>query len=311
MNTRTLFIAIAIAGTGAVASPAGAHTSDPTSQPVTKTVDVVAPYQDVTNPGLEGLRCDHFSANEPRCRILSNGTARWTGTLRGEASFVLDLWPDESLPGQFFYEGFGDQGNHFVDVEIEGCGRGGFQMEEWDGRVALSPPADYNVATNKGAGFNRWRVRPGSGTGQLVGLTGSGVNNWTYHSAYSPVQYGNYGEGVFTGTLTCSVPATTTQSASTSVAASQQRRGRVPTGTALPVLPADGEQAAPQAAAASAASTATGVPTLPVRLAASPRSKSPSPRPWMLEAAVLCGVVAGSVVARRSRVRQRHTTTAG
>lgn len=212
-RSRTIIHAaavMAIAASLTLAGPAGAHVRRSRAQAprwVTKVVTVSSPYQDTTTADGDGIRCDHFTANEARCRLLVTGSAQWTGTLQGGASYVLDAWFDTTAPGRLLYESTGDQGNHFVDVTVEGCGRGGFLMEEWDGRVDIAPPANYDLTTNRGEGFNKWRVRPGSGTGQLVGLTGSGVNNWTYHDARHPVQYGNYGEGIFTGTVTCRVPA--------------------------------------------------------------------------------------------------------
>ena len=181
----------------------------------TKTIEVDSPYVDSAPVEVHRAWCygsapidgtEPPQASDVKCRLVTKGTARWTGTMRGEATFELDTWADEKDPGRLLYEGFGDQGNRFVDVFIEGCGRGGFHMEEWDGYVDYSLGA-YDAENDNAPGYNKWRVRPGSGTGDLVGLSGEGENHWTSHSPFHPKEHGNHGEGVFTGVFRCRVPA--------------------------------------------------------------------------------------------------------
>ncbi len=223
MTRRRLTLMIGAAAVAAgLALPSAAHADPAAPATPMRTVQVNAPYEDFTRPTIDGARCFGFAANQADCRMVTFGSARWTGTLRGEATYTLDTWFDLDHPGRLLYEGFGTQGNHFVDVYIEGCGRGGFQMEEWDGFVDYAPPADYDPVTDSGPGFNRWRVQPGSGTGELGGLRGEGVNNWSVHQGpgYPLGGQTTYGNGVFTGTFTCRAKPEGARAAAVAAAAS-------------------------------------------------------------------------------------------
>jgi hypothetical protein len=234
------------------------------------------------------------------------GAARWTGTFVGEAEFELDAWFDpEKEAVHLYYEGWGNQGNRFVDVLIEGCGRGGFHMEEWDGDIdytRLDPVKDT------APGFNRWRVRPGSGTGDLVGLEGEGVNNWTTHVGNHPTaQYGNYGEGVFTGSLRCRVRAS---EAGPPAETAAPEPAKVAAASAAPSSPAVRPSVPAQAAAAPTSPTVQREAATAelVAAASTPRETRSTPlsttgattRPWLISAVLL--VVLG-VVLRAARWR--------
>jgi hypothetical protein len=84
---------------------------------------------------------------------------------------------------------------------VQGCGSGTYILDDSDGYIDMT---QYNPVTDSAPGFNRWTFRPGSGTGELTNLvSGSGVNNWTFHLSGSLGVTPLEGEGDFTGTITC------------------------------------------------------------------------------------------------------------
>ena len=274
----------------------------------TKTVEVNSPYEDHHPVSGDGIKCFGFAASDPQCRFIVTGAARWTGTFVGEAEFELDAWYDpQEGAGHLFYEGWGVQGNRFVDVFIEGCGRGGFHMEEWDGVIDYT---QLDPVNDTAPGYNKWRVRPGSGTGDLVGLEGEGENNWVTHTANTPVtDRGNYGEGVFTGTLRCRVRAS---DASPAAAAATE-----PVKVAAASTPAS--SAAPRSSVAASSPAAPATTTVHVEPAAAelvaattalretrsaPLSTTGAPTgPWVISAALLVVIGATLRVVRWRLVR--------
>jgi len=62
----------------------------------------------------------------------------------------------------------------------------------------------FNPLTNSAPGYNKWRLRPGSGTGELTNLvSGQGENHWTVYFVGTGGDPEKFGEGDFTGTVTC------------------------------------------------------------------------------------------------------------
>ncbi len=67
-------------------------------------------------------------------------------------------------------------------------------------------PYGRRYQPQRAPGYNKWQLRPGSGTGELTNLvSGSGEVTWTVHAlglvGGTPVE----GEGDLTGTITCRV----------------------------------------------------------------------------------------------------------
>jgi hypothetical protein len=174
----------------------------------TKTVEVRSTYEEAV-PETNGARCPGITAGQVDCRLHDSGDAYFTGTFEGTAHFELEsvvLTTDErTTGGKSYYEG---DGNQFDDVIVAGCGHGAFHMDESDGYIDFN---QYDPVTNSAPGYNKWRIRAGSGTGDLVGLAGEGENHWTFYlNGYLPTAGPREGgKGLFTGTVTCNVPSST------------------------------------------------------------------------------------------------------
>ncbi|MEY2569031.1 MAG: hypothetical protein QOE35_3560 [Actinomycetota bacterium] len=195
-----------------------------------KTVDVHSNY-DEPAPETNGVRCPGITTGKVDCRLHDSGDAYFTGTFEGTAHFELEsivLTTDErTTGGKSYYEG---DGNQFDDVVVAGCGHGAFHMDESDGYIDFN---HYDPVTNSAPGYNKWSIRPGSGTGDLVGLAGEGENHWTFYlNGYLPTAGPrDGGKGLFTGSVTCPGPAqpavleTHTQPRSSAAVAESPRGG--------------------------------------------------------------------------------------
>jgi hypothetical protein len=112
----------------------------------------------------------------------------------GELSYDLTGWG--TADGKLRYEG-----PDYVTGGVQGCGTGSYIVDDYDGYIDLTK---YDPVTNSAPGFNRWRVRAGSGTGQLTNLvSGEGVNYWRDYLAGDAGLAPYLGVGDFTGTITC------------------------------------------------------------------------------------------------------------
>lgn len=158
-----------------------------------KTLAVNAHY---TEPaGSFGAKCSGLPTASATCRATTTGYADYTGTLYGKDYYDLD--GTLTTDGKITY-----QGPAYFTGGVQGCGKGAYILDITDGYVDMTK---YDPVTNSAPGFNKWRYRPGSGTGALKNLvSGSGVNHWTVYWSgavgLSPV----FGEGDFTGTIKCS-----------------------------------------------------------------------------------------------------------
>jgi hypothetical protein len=189
MNRRSIAMTAALLVVGLIT---GIGPAQAKSQ--TKTVDVRSHYTEPAG-SWDGAQCWGLATFIPECHARNVGHATFTGTMRGDQYYELHgtVTPD----GKITYEGPA----YFTGGTIEGCGTGTFILDETKGYVDMS---EYDPITDSAPGFNEWQLRPGSGTGELTNLvSGSGVNNWTFHPAGAAGITQLEGEGDFTGTITC------------------------------------------------------------------------------------------------------------
>jgi hypothetical protein len=194
MNARRLSQALAIAGAVAFLSIA-AWPGPASARHPTRTFSVWGDYEEPATQ-VDGVWCRGLASAElANCGARVTGVSYFTGPLYGTQHYELDggATPD----GRLWYEGVG----HFVDGGITGCGKGDFDVFEWDGWVDMKR---FDPATRSAPGFNRWRIIRDTATGQLREriVAGEGVNHWTvyFDKAGTPR---DFGRGRFTGTVTC------------------------------------------------------------------------------------------------------------
>ncbi len=191
MNKRSIAIAAALLVVGLIAGtgPAQAKTTRHSAQSDTKTIDVHTHY---TEPAMQlGFSCGGIGGAAAECMAHGTGTATFTGTMYG------DVYYDMAFP-----DGNGDYyGPDYVTGGVEGCGKGSYIIDDYEGSIDW---ANYDPATNSAPGFNKWRLRAGSGTGQLTNLvSGEGENHWRINFNGQLGLAETMGEGDFTGTITC------------------------------------------------------------------------------------------------------------
>lgn len=157
----------------------------------TKTIQVNTHYTEPPSE-FDGVQCRGL-ASSPDCGLRFVGTATFTGTMHGEVYY--DLTGSITPEGKVTYEG-----PDYIDGGVTGCGTGTYIIDDSEGYVDMTK---YDPITNSAPGFNRWTLRPGSGTGELKNLvSGKGVNHWRmYFSGF--LGMGHYGKGHFTGSITC------------------------------------------------------------------------------------------------------------
>jgi hypothetical protein len=146
---------------------------------------------------VDGADCWGVSTITPGCRVHYVGLARFTGTIWGDeysdaSNTEEGLTPD----GKLHYEG-----PDYITGGVEGCGTGTFILDTYEGNVDFSR---FDPLTNTAPGANKWRLRRGSGTGELVNLvSGEGDTAWTVYLGGNGGDSQRFGEGDFTGTITC------------------------------------------------------------------------------------------------------------
>ncbi|HVE62337.1 MAG TPA: hypothetical protein VNB94_00855 [Mycobacteriales bacterium] len=169
------------------------------SEARTRTFPVVSDYRE--GPGAyDGVKCRGLSTstiNERTCTETYVGEAHFTGGFRGTQRYELDTWlrPD----GKLGYEGY----VVFRSTTIPGCGTGDIGAYESDGFIDVPKG---NPATGAMPGYNRWKLLPETATGGLKGrvVGGSGENHWQVYGLRAlPGMTGDFGNGRFTGTVTC------------------------------------------------------------------------------------------------------------
>jgi hypothetical protein len=146
---------------------------------------------------LDAVDCGRLDGASPQCGVTLVGPTDFTGTIHGHGHYAER--GRVGSDGKLAYEGT----DYFSGGGIVGCGLGDFIAESFDGWVDLSK---WDVATNSAPAFNRWRIRPNSGTQGLTGLIGEGENHWRMYFNDTATQ--RWGRGLYTGTLTCRVPQT-------------------------------------------------------------------------------------------------------
>jgi hypothetical protein len=175
------------------AAPAAARSAAPL-----RTIAVDSHYTEPSG-SMDGMDC-RFET--PDCKAHYVGRTSFTGTFSGAATYDLLAWFEPS--GKIRYEG-----PDYITGSIAGCGSGKFILDEPYGEIDMTK---FDPVTQSAPGYNTWRVRSGSGTGELAGLvSGSGVNNWrVYFQGQYPLEPDpsaeRFGKGHFTGTVTCRVP---------------------------------------------------------------------------------------------------------
>ena len=145
----------------------------------------------------DGAQCGGLVTVTPECRAHYIGTATLTGTLWGDDSYDLTTSTSSQSPGYITYEG-----PNYVTGGVEGCGTGSYIFDDYGGKIDMT---QYDPLTNSAPGYNIWRLRPGSGTGELTNLvSGEGENHWRiYFGGGKDGDPDQYGVGDFTGTITC------------------------------------------------------------------------------------------------------------
>ena len=191
LHKRSIATAAALLAVGLIVGigPAQAKTR-------TKTIDVHSHYTEPAG-SVDGAQCRGLATFTPDCGIRETGYSTFTGTMWGDEHYDLTGADPSALPdGKITYEGAA-----YITGGVEGCGTGTYILDNTDGYIDMTK---YDPITDSAPGYNKWHLRPGSGTGELTNLvSGEGVNNWTIHLAGTVGVTPMEGEGDFTGTITC------------------------------------------------------------------------------------------------------------
>lgn len=135
----------------------------------------------------------------PDCGFQTHGKTLFIGPgiYATEEYSLYGALPDPAHPGALEYHG-----TAVFHVTRSACGTGTFTERVTDGTYYLSKidPATRTVPTH-----NTWTIIPGSGTGQLVGITGTGTDDVPDASFTVAGLTGDptANKGVHNGTLTC------------------------------------------------------------------------------------------------------------
>jgi hypothetical protein len=161
---------LALVGTAPVASAA----------PL-RTVPVFAHFDDAGVVTPSTIPCDGGQAVHGHATFGGHTGDTWTGT--ADYDFCLKPGP---VANTLVYSGTGT----FTGT-ARGCGTGSMGYEVRNGFV------DQQQNPTAPNGFEEWRVRPGTGTGGLAGVTaGQGVGVYTIFPTLA-------NNGIFAGSLTC------------------------------------------------------------------------------------------------------------
>jgi hypothetical protein len=199
MFIRRAFLVVGCLGLISALAPsaASAHTvrKHRPPKPVLRRIEVQTHYTEPT-PSVGGFECRGLAPvpPEPECLVHFVGTSTFTGTMYGNVHY--ENWGMWQPNGQLTYEG-----PDYIDGGVVGCGTGTFIIDDTEGHLDYTK---YDPATNSVPGYNKWHLRRGSGTGELVNLVdGEGVNNWREYFDGDTGQSTREGEGDFTGWLSC------------------------------------------------------------------------------------------------------------
>jgi len=188
-----MFRALTVTVVAIALTSGGVAQAKPSQAARTTTIAVHAPYTEPEG-NWDGAHCTGLVAMAPECQGRYVGTATFTGTMWGDDHYDLEGWatPD----GRITYEG-----PNYITGGVKGCGTGSYIIEDYDGYIDMTK---FDPLTNSAPGYNQWRLRPGSGTGELTNLvSGQGKNVWTVYFAGKDGDPEKFGEGDFTGTVTC------------------------------------------------------------------------------------------------------------
>lgn len=180
---------------GAVAggNPSESKSSDASDSRRTKTIQVHSHYTEPSG-SVDGAQCRGLVALKPDCQLRYVGTATFTGTMWGDEYYDLTGWVTPG--GQITYEGYAS-----ITGGVEGCGTGSYIIDGYEGSTDMTR---YDPVTHGAPGYVKWRLRPGSGTGQLTNLvSGEGEVHWTDYFVEHNGDTNKAGEGDVTGTITC------------------------------------------------------------------------------------------------------------
>lgn len=138
----------------------------------------------------------------PECGWLeTQGTTAYNGGepngITGTEKYTLYALPDPRHPGVIVYHG-----TTVVDVRRSPCGTGGFTEIITHGTTDLTKidPHTHTIPDH-----DTWTIKPGSGTGQLVGIRGTGTDLTADGTLTVAGATGDptASRGVHDGTLTC------------------------------------------------------------------------------------------------------------
>lgn len=133
----------------------------------------------------------------PDCGLKISGTTYFNGPgIYGTEDYLMyGGAPDPAHPGASEYHG-----TAVFHVTSSRCGTGTFTENLTDGTAWFSK---IDPATQTFPGHNTWTIIPGSGTGQLVGITGTGTDETADGTFTVAGETGEPSKGVHDGTLTC------------------------------------------------------------------------------------------------------------
>jgi hypothetical protein len=194
MTKRTPRTALALAATALLLPvPLQAHAAS-SGRHGMKTVNAYTNWTEPVPALLPSTACPG-----PDCGFRTQGTTTFNGPgIFGTEDYVLyGGLPDPAHPGALEYHG-----TAVFHVTKSKCGTGTFTERVTDGVAYYSR---FDAATQTTPYHNNWSIVPGSGTGQLVGITGSGTDDVDDATLTLAGATGDpeANKGVHNGTLTC------------------------------------------------------------------------------------------------------------
>jgi hypothetical protein len=183
-RTGLAALVLAVGGMTGVTEPAAAGPPDES-----RTIEVTSTFTEPP-PNPDGVRCVGLHAPPPGCGLVERTTTTFAGTLAGVAG--AEVRGAMGTDGKYHFDGTWQ----LADAVVDGCGTGGLVIEMYEGTVEAAPdqPGVFVGAT-------RWRIRPGSGTVGLAGITG-GDGTATFDFTGEP-SGDEFVQGDFSGTTTC------------------------------------------------------------------------------------------------------------
>ena len=178
MSTRPRIIVLlaALGVLGLLAVPVGA-----TEPP--RTVKVTGTLSDSKGLHPDGAAC---SVSAGGCHAVAVGHVEFAGGVAGKASYILRIAPDVQPDGVHY------TGSAHFDRVVTPCGTGALDIDF----RGVYQAKTFDPATHTTTNAEKYKVRVGSGTGGLAGVTGA----WT-----SILRDHNDGktDGRYSGSLTC------------------------------------------------------------------------------------------------------------